>query len=557
MNSLVISSSLADWQVWTVTQTRRVLREDPAEKSAAAHLACARNEWRGFQVLIRSDAAVRGVRVESGDLIGPAGAVLKSNQSRLFRQHQFQLTEASYRNDAFRPGWYPDALIPALDPVTGKPLAEARLVAMPFDLPANETHGFLVDLYVPAGTNSGEYRGTYRVRSADGRSAEVPVTLTVWDFDLPQTPTMQTSLGSPAHHLRGYYQTRAKAGKDKPLADDKGAFQQVSQMLSEHRIAATPNVGLAPKAQPDGTFRIPPEQIRALREFVDRFHVNAVMTPHPNQAVKDPDTDRDRLRAWLAAWNKAAAELDRPNVVFYTYLLDEPNDKEAYQYVQKWGRAVRQFKSALKVLVVEQTLAENPTWGDLNGAIDIWCPLFCLHDEATAAQRRALGETIWTYTALCQGGKKSPWWQTDFPLLHYRVPSWIAWRYRMRGLLYWGDMSFWNHVDDPWTDPKTYNLKKEGKGPLYNGEGSFVYPARAVGYEGIAPSLRLKALRDSIEDYEYLAILERLGRTADAEKIILPLAESFFRWNPDPGAYDDARAKLAAMIVAAQGVPRQ
>jgi hypothetical protein len=118
-------------------------------------------------------------------------------------------------------------------------------------------------------------------------------------------------------------------------------------------------------------------------------------------------------------------------------------------------------------------------------------------------------------------------------------------------------MSFWNHVDDPWTDPKTYNLKKEGKGPLYNGEGSFVYPARAVGYEGIAPSLRLKALRDSIEDYEYLAILERLGRTADAEKIILPLAESFFRWNPDPGAYDDARAKLAAMIVAAQGVPRQ
>jgi hypothetical protein len=552
MNSLAISSALADWQVWTVTQTRRVLREDPAEKSAAVHLACARNEWRGFQVLIRSDAAVRGVRVESGDLIGPAGAVLKSSQSRVFRQHQFQLTEASYRNDAFRPGWYPDALIPALHPVTGKPLAGARLAAMPFDLPANEMHGFWIDLYVPAGTKPGEYRGAYRVRSADGQSAEVPVTLTVWDFDLPQTPTMQTSLGSPAHHLRGYYQTRANAGKDKPLADDNAAFQQVSQILSEHRIAATPNVGLAPKAQPDGTFRIPPEQIRALREFVDRFHVNAVMTPHPNQAVKDPDTERDRLGAWLAAWNKAAAELDRPNVLFYTYLLDEPNDKEAYQYVQKWGRALRQFKSALKVLVVEQTLAENPTWGDLNGAIDIWCPLFCLHDEATSAQRRALGETVWTYTALCQGGKKSPWWQTDFPLLHYRVPSWIAWRYRMRGLLYWGDMSFWSHVEDPWTDPKTYNLKKEGKGPLYNGEGSFLYPARAVGYEGIAPSLRLKALRDSIEDYEYLAILDKLGKAADAEKIVLPLAESFFRWNPDPGAYDEARAKLAELILSSK-----
>jgi len=61
--------------------------------------------------------------------------------------------------------------------------------------------------------------------------------------------------------------------------------------------------------------------------------------------------------------------------------------------------------------------------------------------------------------------------------------------------------------------------------------------------------LRLKALRDAIEDYEYLAILDRLGRTAEAEKIVLPLAESFFRWNPDPAAYEEARAKLAALIL--------
>lgn len=79
-----------------------------------------------------------------------------------------------------------------------------------------------------------------------------------------------------------------------------------------------------------------------------------------------------------------------------------------------------------------------------------------------------------------------------------------------------------------------------------------MYPGRDVGYEGVASSLRLKALRDSIQDYEYLAILERLGRADEAEKIVLPLAGSFFRWNPDPKAYDEARAKLAAMILAAK-----
>ena len=141
-------------------------------------------------------------------------------------------------------------------------------------------------------------------------------------------------------------------------------------------------------------------------------------------------------------------------------------------------------------------------------------------------------------------------------------PTWIAWRYHMRGLLYWGGMSFWDHVEDPWTDPKTYNLRKKGKGkePIYNGEGSIVYPGRPAGYDGIASSLRLKALRDSIEDYEYLAILERLGRTAEAEKIVLPLAESFFRWDPDPGAYDAARAKLAELIQSSSahpGAPRK
>jgi len=489
------------------------------------------------------------VRVLPGDLKGPGGAVLRGGDARVYRQQQLHIEEPSSRNDAFRPGWYPDPLIPAESPLSGKPLAGARFSAMPFDLPANETHGFLVDLYVPAQARPGQYGGVYRVSAGEGKPVEVPITLEVWDFELPETPTLQTALGSPSAQLRGYYRKRAKEGQEKEPQDWDAVERQVAQMLSEHRINATPGTRLAPVAQGDGTFRIPSEDIRALREFVDQYHVNAVQTAHPRSAVKDPEAERDKLHAWLASWDRAAAELDRPQVTLYTYLLDEPNDKEAYQYVQKWGRTIRQAKSALKVLVVEQTSTQDPAWGDLYGAIDIWCPLFCLHDEPTAAQRRALGETIWTYTALCQGKQKSPWWQTDFPLLHYRVPTWIAWRYRMRGLLYWGGMSFWSHVQDPWTDPRTYNLRKQGKGPIFQGEGSLLYPARAVGYDGIAPSLRLKALRDAIEDYEYLAILDRLGRTAEAEKIVLPLAESFFRWNPDPAAYEEARAKLAALIL--------
>jgi hypothetical protein len=337
--------------------------------------------------------------------------------------------------------------------------------------------------------------------------------------------------------------------------------EQCAQLLSEHRFDATPPAEmLRPVAQGNGAFQIPSAQVKALREFIDRYHVNAVQTPHPSSAVKDPETERDKLRAWLAAFDRAAAELGRTNVVFYTYLKDEPNTLEDYRYVQKWGRAVREAKSVVKVMVVEQTWTEpgkggaDSAWGDLYGAVDIWCPLFSLHRQESAAQRQALGESVWTYTALCQG-PPTPWWHVDFPLLNYRVPAWMAWRDRMTGLLYWGGMSYWRQVDDPWAQAPFYtgsgSLQQGEKGIVFHGEGSLVYPARAVGYDGIVPTIRLKALRDAIEDYEYLAILQRLGKASQADQIARPLVESWFQWEKDPVAYETARAKLAGLIVGA------
>ncbi|MBI4326511.1 MAG: DUF4091 domain-containing protein, partial [Chloroflexi bacterium] len=183
--------------------------------------------------------------------------------------------------------------------------------------------------------------------------------------------------------------------------------------------------------------------------------------------------------------------------------------------------------------------------------VDIWCPLFSLHRRDSAAQRQALGETIWTYTALCQGSP-TPWWHIDYPLLNYRVPAWMAWRDGMKGLLYWGGMSYWKQVKDPWQEAPYYTgsgaFQQGTKGIIFNGEGSLVYPARAVGYDGIVPTIRLKALREAIEDYDYLAILERLGKAAEADAIVKPLVESFFQWEKNPAAYDTARARLAALI---------
>ena len=550
-----------DWRVWTLTETKHVLRSDPPGSALAVNLGAARNEWVSFQILLRSDVPIPGVRVEPGDLRGSRGAVLPAAEARLYRQHQLRLGTGTYRNDAFKPDWYPDPLIPFQHPIPGKKLADARLRAVPFDLPAGETHGFWVDLYVPTNAATGDYRGVYRVTATGGKAVEIPVALSVWNFTLPRTPTLVTAFGSPAQRMRDYYRQRAKAGQEPEPTDWVAVEEQCAQLLSEHCFNATPPAEtLRPVAQRDGSFQIPSPQVKALREFVDRYHVNALQTPHPSSVVKDPETGRDQLHAWYAAFDRAAMELDRPHVVLFTYLKDEPNSLEDYRYVQKWGRAIRECKSVVKVLVVEQPWTEpgkagaDSAWGDLYGAVDIWCPLFSLHRQEPAAQRQALGETIWAYTALCQG-PPTPWWEIDFPLLNYRVPAWMAWRDHVKGLLYWGGMSYWQQVDDPWSHAPFYTGEgrpQQGEeGIVYNGEGSLVYPARAVGYEGIVPTVRLKALRDAIRDYEYLDILQRLGKASQAEQIVRPLTESWFQWEKEPLAYEKARAKLAALIVAA------
>lgn len=541
--------------LWTLTETRHVLRSESPGGEGRVKIAAARNEWVSFQILLRSDSRVSGVGLEAGDLKGPGSGKLLAKDARLYRQHQLRLEQGTYRNDTFKADWYPDPLIPFVHPVAGKTLEGARLRAVPFDLPADETHGFWVDIYVPD-VAGGEYQGSYTLRPGSATPIEIPVSLTVWDFSLPETPTLITEFGSP--RLRDYYRKRAGAGETEP-ADWAAVDELCDQLLSEHRFnAAPPRETLAPKRQPDGSFAIPAPQVQKLREFVDRYHVNALQAPHPSSAVKDPEKERETLRTWLAAFDRAAKELGRPNVIFYTYLRDEPNMLEDYQYVQKWGRAVREAKSVVKVLVVEQPWTEpgmggaDSAWGDLYGAVDIWCPLFSLHRQESAAKRINLGEMVWTYTALCQG-KPTPWWHIDFPLLNYRVPAWMAWRDGMTGLLYWGGMSYWAQTDDPWTTAPYYTgngKPQQGqKGIVFQGEGSLVYPARAVGYDGVVPTIRLKALRDAIEDYEYLSILQRKGKGAEAREIVRPLTESFFQWEKDPAAYETARAKLAGMIV--------
>ena len=55
---------------------------------------------------------------------------------------------------------------------------------------------------------------------------EIPVALTVWDFVLPATPTLQTAFGSPAERVARLYRLRASKGLDQGPANWWDALEE-------------------------------------------------------------------------------------------------------------------------------------------------------------------------------------------------------------------------------------------------------------------------------------------------------------------------------------------
>ena len=538
--------------VWTLSSWERILRDSPPRPMKPVLLYAAGNEWESFQIAVRSGKRVRILDLKLGSFKSASGKEIPARTVRLYRAHQLHITRGTYRNEEFKPGWYPDALIPFRNPVTGEKLQGGRFRAVPFELEPEETHTFWIDVYVPPGTPAETYTSQAVVYFEEGISEAVPVTLRVWPFTLPKRAALKTQFGCPASRISSWYRERLKKGKIKSIPDLSGLWEQCALLTTENRINSCPPPDLVRfSLRPDGSFRLSSEQIGGLRRFMAKYHVNALSVPSPRRYFKDPEKQRARIHAYLKSWDRVLSSLGEPDLLCYTYLIDEPNDEKAYEVTRKWGREIRESGSKVKVLVTEQTKPQNPKWGDLYGAVDIWVPLFSLFDPASAKKRQALGEEIWTYTALCQG-RPTPWWHIDFPLLNYRIPSWLAWRYDMKGLLYWGGLSYWRAVDDVWTEPDTYPPRPAGGGKkrkrIYNGEGTLLYPAEAAGFTGAVPSMRLKALRDGIEDYDYLVILSGLGRRTVAEALVRSMTPSWYEWSKDPDRYVHVRRKLGCLI---------
>jgi len=497
--------------VWIVDALTRVQPTDPPGRATAASIKAARNEYEAFQLVIRApnDAPLRNTNVAASPLVGPN--VIPSTRIALYREHYVKVTTPS-RGSPYPAGWWPDALIPFVHPATGQPLG-GRFPAAPFPVPAGQNQPIWVEVHVPPDTQPGVYSGELTV-SAEGKPpATIAMKLSVWNFALPQIPTLHSWFGQ----------------LDVPAPVSEESSLQYRREILRHRVS--PVAGWAtPVVHPDGSIDTSRSHA-ALVEFLSLATTWTIPFWANGYPFRDPlGADRARTQRYFQSiqeYLRAHGWLERGVL----YLYDEPDDPAKARVAQDYGRLVREAAPDLRTLVT------TPIRADFYDLVRLWVPPFDRYDSTASRARRSRGEVVWSYTAGVRGGAY-PTWQLDYPLFHYRIPAWINWSVGATGLLYWAT-NYWAESSDPWTDPVSY-------GSL-NGDGALVYPGSAVGYDGPIASMRLKAIRDGIDDYDNLRLLEELDKPS-AGAAARTVGVSFSRWSQKPADVLAARERIGERL---------
>jgi len=552
----------------------RIGQDQKPYGASEVEIKLAKNEVESFQVVVTAlKENITVVKAQISDLVGEDGTKIAQDNLRLFREEYVRVRKSTPRAE-LPPGLYADPLVPFINPLTGKPIepltrSQKRwgepvttrgydMYAVPFEVFKGQNQPIWVDVYVPEDIPAGLYKGKFRVWARSGISGEMPITVTVWDFTLPDGPTHRNHFGSFSN-ITGFFNIERSSERFNEIE------MRYCQAMAEHRINPPIPRRLLPEVDDDGSLRIVPERHQALKEFMTKLNVTDFEIPRAPFTRLPVSTLRADYQHVSSANRKKAQRYYRDFYSYlqqngwekraYLYMWDEPNLRENYEQVLVLGELVHQAVPQLRCLVVEQTYSQDPSWPSIDPAVDIWCPLWSFIDHESINEKIAHGDEVWSYTALVQRAPPyhpeyekvktfdPPYWHIDRPLIVYRVPTWINYQYHITGLLYWSTAT---RVIDPWWNPA---FSHPGH---YNGGGYLFYSGVPCGMDGPIASMRIKNLRDGMEDYEYFAILEKLAGEKAVKKIVDTIAPNWWDFSKDPGEFLAAREKLAVQILRAE-----
>lgn len=535
----------------TVTHTLAKLQPgDAPPTETTARISAAANEIEAFQAVVSGGTTgQKGVSMQMSDLVGPA--TIPASEVMLYRAAYIDVRNKSDANG--RLGRTPDALIPDVDRYFGE-----KRNAFPFDVPAGENRTVWVDVHVPQGTPAGTYAGTLTVTNAAGDAERVAVELEVFPFELPSTPRYRSSYGLSWNATCKAHFGEAWCNGNEAQYDQLRVLYGIAGL--DNRMSFSGVVGATvPGSGGNLDFSRYDRVYGPLLDGTAQTRLPGAKLTSIEVWQKDPKGAAD-YAAWAAHFREKGW-FDQ----LFDYTCDEPPMTCAWSDIKPRQDAMHAGDPQMQSLVTT-TVAHLREHG-LYESTDIIVPVVNFVEGKTgpyagdqsADYRQAAndGKTVWIYSSCMSHGcggsvggeyedpelKGWPSVAIDHTALQNRALPWVAYRFGFTGELYWDSAFAFVTKSDPWVDQWDFTG---------NGDGTLLYPGKPSKIGGTTDipveSIRMKQIRDGIEDFEYLDVLARYD--ADAAR---RFAEQLFphAWSAGDIAPEEllaARHAIAAEI---------
>ena len=508
-------------------------------KTSTLRLHGGRNEMVAAQLMLTATGGnVPGVNVEIGDLKGP-GTIASGAHIQLFREMYHYVTHADWEGASTvlpENQWYPDVLAPFRDPYG----AEHGPVGAPFEIDTanGPNQAVWIDLYIPRDARPGKYAAPIRVSAAGHVIRKAILEVTVHGFTLPDETHVDGygEMYGQAYQFHGV--PYGRAGVEKWWAVAK----RYHQMAHQHRFVVMERRGGGPDETNWDSYD------RTYGTVLDGSLFTAAQGyagPGANTGVtfwrapfgqafdgRVPEFTDEQLAAYTqgakAYWEHLKARGWDSKRVF-AYIVDEAGKVTPRSVVN-----MRRLQDALdagagkgRINLIwtshtnPATLAGDPAT-DLRGIIRWWAPNGLAADRVLLPPRVEMGETVWFYH---HGHPNVGVHAVNANGVELRTWGVIDWRYKLSGSFWWAvDLS---DAKQPMTRP-IYNPRESrwGNGVLFY-SGARLPDVGVPAIDGPVSSMRMKAYRRGLQDYEYGWLLKQRGRQTQADEMVrkvVPLA---------------------------------
>ncbi len=403
----------------------------------------------------------------------------------------------------------------------------------PVNLDSSHGTPLWITVYVPDGAPAGEHTTSLTLTPSEGAPITVPITLTVFDFALPEEIHFKSQLNLSIGSLSGgsvdaqktllfeHRLTPASATWPSGFAwyitwDNERSPTQCSAFYDEPDEGEAYSIGhLGPRYLLGESWNGVGFPDSEIFQFVDNS------TPRPETFCGIDRGDHYGTDAYNAEWSDWLSALDAylfdggfEDRVYY-YVQNEPQDEEDYRLAAHLCRLTRAAAPHLRIAVSEEPKPEIAEDADGGCGYDIWIAHVRAYEEGYAWERqRDHGEEVWFYSL---DHDPEPYFNptsADRPGIDSRIIPWTAWSHRIRG---------WAYYD----------------GGRFFPDGS--------------PSVRAELLREGFEDYEYLYLANGNAHPSvdvenDLDATVASVAASMTSFTKDPDALMTLRYELGRYI---------